>query len=232
MLSVRNLYVAYGVVPAVVDLDLEVGQGQAVALLGANGAGKSTTARAISGLVRPRKGQVTFDGVDTTRQSPEALRRHGICYLPEGRGIFAGLTVQENLRMAASSLPRAARGARISHAEDKFPILGQRRHQRAGSLSGGEQQMLSLARVTVHPPKLIIADEPSLGLAPKLVDAVFETLETFRRDGISILLIEQFIHRSLSFADFCVLLHRGRLGWSGRPAEAHAEVLSRYLGGN
>jgi branched-chain amino acid transport system ATP-binding protein len=151
-------------------------------------------------------------------------------YLPEGRGIFPALTVVENLRIAATLLPRSDRRAAISRGLEIFPSLAARHTMKAGMLSGGEQQMLSLCRAFILRPKLIIADELSLGLAPKLVDLVFESLATLRRDDVTIVLVEQFVHRALEFADHAVLLSRGRVAWHGPASSAKHEVLARYLG--
>ncbi len=202
-----------------------------MALLGPNGAGKSTFARALSGLVPLTAGRIEFAGQDISRWPAHRRNLAGLTYIPEGRGIFPGLSVIDNLRMAVrQSGGRSAREEAIGRAIELFPILGRRRHQQAGSLSGGEQQMLALARVLAVQPKLMIADEMSLGLAPIVVDVVFENLERARESGISVLLIEQFIHRALAMADDCVILERGRVGWTGPASEAGPEVLGRYLG--
>jgi branched-chain amino acid transport system ATP-binding protein len=230
LMSVSGLCARYGLIPAITDIDLSIAAGEAVAVLGSNGAGKSTLARTISGLIPSTGGSVIFDGEEVANQPPDSIRRKGICYLPEGRGIFPSLTVMENLRMAARLLPRSARSDGLTKAKEMFPILGDRADQQAGSLSGGEQQMLSLARVVVAPTRVIIADELTLGLAPKIVDSVFESLSAVREQGIAIILIEQFVHRALAFADRCVVMHRGRVGWSGAAVDARDEVLQRYLG--
>jgi branched-chain amino acid transport system ATP-binding protein len=202
-----------------------------MALLGPNGAGKSTFARALSGLVPLTSGSIEFAGRDISKTPAHRRQNIGLTYIPEGRGIFPGLSVIDNLKMAARRAGRRSeRDAAVIRAIDLFPILGTRSHQRAGSLSGGEQQMLSLGRALAVEPKLLIADEMSLGLAPIVVDAVFRSLERVRDAGISVLLIEQFVHRALGIADQCVILARGRVGWAGPAANAGAEVLDRYLG--
>src|SRR3954465_9980583 len=175
LLSVEGLDVHYASVQALFDVSIDVPAGSVVAVLGANGAGKSTFARAASGLVASTKGTITFDGVDITKAKPHEIRRAGLVHIPEGRGIFPGLSVQENLRMAVRRVgtPEQRRSA-VDHAYDLFPRLAERRSQRAGTLSGGEQQMLALARALAVPPKLIIADEMSLGLAPPVADFVLE----------------------------------------------------------
>jgi branched-chain amino acid transport system ATP-binding protein len=201
-----------------------------LAVLGTNGAGKSTLARAVSGLVAPSAGRVRFEGRDVTGLSAHRIRKLGLTYIPEGRGIFPGLSVIDNLKMAVAQERRPERPAAIDRAIDRFPVLGNRRTQRAGSLSGGEQQMLALARALAVSPKLVIADEMSLGLAPLVAESVFEGLEDARRSGITIVMSEQFIHRALAMADRCVILTRGRVGWSGAASEAGQEVIDRYLG--
>ncbi len=230
MLVVENLDVSYGASQALFGVSLEVEAGSMVAVLGANGAGKSTLARTVSGLVPSTAGCVRFDGVDITKRAAFKLSAEGLAHIPEGRGIFPGLSVAENLRMAVKQLNRAEREAAIDAAIERFPVLGERRRQGAGTLSGGEQQMLALARALAVTPKLIIADEMSLGLAPLVADAVFEGLDQARKSGITVVLIEQFVHRALGLADRCVVLTRGRVGWSGPASEAHQEVIDRYLG--
>ncbi|MFM8303050.1 MAG: ABC transporter ATP-binding protein [Actinomycetota bacterium] len=231
LLSVQGLDVKYGSVQALFDLSIEVPNGGIVAVLGANGAGKSTMARAVSGLVPSVAGTIRFDGHDITRARPHDIRRAGLVHIPEGRGIFPGLTVQENLRMAVRRVgtPDERRQA-IDHAFTLFPRLAERRTQRAGTLSGGEQQMLALARALAVPPRLVIADEMSLGLAPIVVDAVFESIEQAAKRGVTIVLIEQFIHRALALATECVILTRGVVAWHGSAADAEQEILDRYLG--
>jgi branched-chain amino acid transport system ATP-binding protein len=230
LLSVKDLRVTYGPALALDKVSVDVPEGSAVAVLGPNGAGKSTFARAVSGLVPAAGGSIRFAGADITKRPAHAVRRQGMVYLPEGRGIFPGLTVTENLRMASSLLPRSARGEAIGRGLELFPNLAARRGTKAGSLSGGEQQMLSLCRALIVGPKLIIADEMSLGLAPKLVELVFESLTTFKQANITILIIEQFVHRALDFADRAVLLSRGHVAWQGPTEDAKQEVLAQYLG--
>ncbi len=231
LLVVDGLDVRYGSVQALFGISLDVPAGSVVAVLGANGAGKSTLARAVSGLVPSFSGTVTFDGTDITRAKPHEIRRAGLVHIPEGRGIFPGLSVQENLRMAVRRVgtPGERRSA-VDHAYELFPRLADRRSQRAGTLSGGEQQMLALARALAVPPKLIIADEMSLGLAPLVVDFVFENIEMASKSGVTIVLIEQFIHRALGLASQCVILKQGAIAWTGPADGARQEVLDRYLG--
>jgi branched-chain amino acid transport system ATP-binding protein len=230
LLSVKDLRVRYGPALALDGVTFDVTAGQALAVLGPNGAGKSTLARAVSGLVPAQAGTVRLDGVNITPRPAHHIRRSGLVYLPEGRGIFPALTVVENLRMAAALMPRDARKPAIEHGLEVFPNLAARRGLKAGMLSGGEQQMLSLCRAFILQPKLITADELSLGLAPKLVEMVFESLGRLKQDGVTIVLVEQFVHRALEFADHAVLLYRGRVAWQGPADTAKHEVLARYLG--
>jgi branched-chain amino acid transport system ATP-binding protein len=230
LLSVKDLRVRYGPALALDNVTFEIAAGQALAVLGPNGAGKSTLARAVSGLIPAQAGAVHFDGIDVRRRPAHHTRRCGLVLLPEGRGIFPALTVVENLRMASALLPRDARKAAMDRGLEIFPSLAARRGMKAGMLSGGEQQMLSLCRAFILRPKLIIADELSLGLAPKLVELVFESLATLKQDGVTILLVEQFVHRALEIADHAVLLYRGRVAWQGPSGSARHEVLARYLG--
>jgi branched-chain amino acid transport system ATP-binding protein len=221
LLQVSDLTAGYGGAPVVRGVSLKVEAGEVVALLGANGAGKTTTLRVLSALLRPMSGQVSFDGADIGRVSPSRLARSGVAHVLEGRGIFFGLSVAEHFRL--ERLDPAA-------AYEYFPALEKLRDRRAGLLSGGEQQMLSLSRGLITRPKLIIADEMSLGLAPKLVDMVFDALGRLKNAGVTMIIIEQFVHRALGFADHCVLLSRGQVAWQGAPGSADREVLARYLG--
>jgi branched-chain amino acid transport system ATP-binding protein len=230
LLTIRDLRVRYGPALALDGVSMHVEEGRVLAVLGPNGAGKSTLARAVSGLVPAAAGSIHFAGADITKQTPHRVRRSGIVYLPEGRGIFPALDVAENLRMAATLLPRSQRRKAIDKGLEIFPSLGRRVNTRAGMLSGGEQQMLSLCRALILSPKLIIADEMSLGLAPKLVELVFDSLGKLKDAGVTVILIEQFVHRALEFADDAVLLTRGRVAWQGPTDSAKHEVLERYLG--
>jgi branched-chain amino acid transport system ATP-binding protein len=231
VLSLQGITVSYGKGIALRDVSLDVLPGQTVAALGANGSGKSTLARACSALVPVRTGRKLLDGTDVTRWPAHRVRRSGILYLPEGRGVFPAMTVHENLRMAVGLAPRALRHSGIERAVEMFPILGSRLKQRAGSLSGGEQQMLSVARATAMDPRVIIADELSLGLAPQIVDLIFSRLADLKAErGLSVILIEQFVHRALAFADSCTILRRGEVTWSGPAEEGAAEALDAYIG--
>jgi branched-chain amino acid transport system ATP-binding protein len=229
-LRVENLVVNYGYARAIDDVSFSVMPRSVTALLGANGAGKSTIARALAGLVKTHEGKVTFEGTDITNMAPHNIRRLGLAYLPEGRGVFRSLTVEENLRVAVQTASKGKRADGIDRAIELFPVLGTRRNQLAGTLSGGEQQMLSLARVLALPPRMLIADEISLGLAPLIVDGVFEGLQRAIDGGVSVIVIEQFVHRALRLADECHVLRRGTLVWSGRASDAHGQIFDLYLG--
>jgi len=230
-LEVRNLEVAYDGARALFGVDVVAATGTTVAVLGANGAGKSSLAAAIAGVVPVARGMVLIDGSDVTRDPVHRRARAGVAYVPEGRGIFPHLTVVDNLRaMVRSAVPASERADVLARAVEMFPVLSERRHQAAGTLSGGEQQMLALARVLAAPPRLLIADEMSLGLAPRMVDVVFESLGRAREQGVTIVLVEQYVERALGFADAAVLLRHGEVAWAGPSAEAAAEVRSSYLG--
>jgi branched-chain amino acid transport system ATP-binding protein len=231
LLTAENLRVHYGHARALSDVSFELASGSAIAVLGANGAGKTTLARVLAGLVRPTTGSVVFDGQDLTKLSPHRIARLGVAWVPEGRGIFPGLSVQDNLRARLRhATSRGRRDEALDHAYGLFPVLRERRNQRAVTLSGGEQQMLSLARVLAVPPRLLIADEMSLGLAPLVVAAIFDGLERARSEGVAIVLIEQFIDKALGFSDHALILRRGEVSWRGPATEAGPEVLDAYLG--
>ena len=230
-LKVEGLSVHYGDAVAVSGLSFSIEPGQVLAVLGPNGAGKSSLARALSGLVPASGGRIQLGADEIASWTPNRIRQAGVVHLPEGRGVFRTMTVLDNLRMAAAELPgRAARRNAVELAWELFPALESRRSQLAGSLSGGEQQMLSLARALATSPRLIIADEMSLGLAPLMVDVVFDGLARARAAGISVIMIEQYVHRALGFADQCLVLQRGAAVWQGAARDAGAEVLGHYLG--
>lgn len=230
VLEVTDLDVRYGPARALNGISLKLSQGSTVAVLGVNGAGKSTLARAVSGLVPIHGGMVLLDGQDISTRRPHQIRDLGIVHLSEGAGVFPSLTVTDNVQMSVLLLPRSERRSAAEAVFDFFPSLAGRRRHLAGRLSGGERQMLSLARALAGNPRLIVADELSLGLAPIMVDAVFEGLDRIRQRGCSIVLIEQYVHRALAFADSCVVLQRGRVTWSGPTSEARQEALEGFLG--
>jgi branched-chain amino acid transport system ATP-binding protein len=199
-----------------------------VALLGPNGAGKTTLLRAASGLLKPMGGRVVLEGEDVTGRKPYEMARRGLCHLPEGRGIFPSLTVRDNLILQS---PKGQEEDCIQKAVSAFPAIGSRLRQVAGSLSGGEQQMLALVRTYLVNPKIVVVDEASLGLAPMLVDRIFETLREIVRNGVSLLIVEQYVTRALELSDFAYLLNRGEMVFSGRADELEGdEVFERYLG--
>ena len=231
VLLVTDLEVRYGDAQAVFGIDLEIQAGKVVAVLGPNGAGKTSLAAAITGRVAPSAGRVEIAGQDVTGRRCSQISRLGVAYVPEERAIFPHLSVIDNLRVLLRyAVPRAERGNALERALATFPVLGERAHQQAGTLSGGEQQMLSLARVLAAPPKLLVADEMSLGLAPRLVDLVFDSLRKARDEGVTILLIEQYVERALALADEAVILRRGKVAWRGPAKEAHTELIASYLG--
>jgi branched-chain amino acid transport system ATP-binding protein len=213
---------AYGPFRALFDVSLALPEGTTMALLGPNGAGKSTVARVLSGLVPPSGGRVRLEGVDATGWSTVRIRRAGVLHVPEGRGTFSSLTVEQNLTLALSTLPRRRRRALVEAAYERFAILGQRRGQRAGTLSGGQQRLLSLAAALVDPPKVLVADEISLGLAPAVLDEVYAAIGELTAAGTAVLLIEQQTSRAVAAADVAVVLAHGRVAFQGPPAEAAA----------
>ena len=221
MLEIDALDVSYGGVAAVRSLSIEVGKGEIVGLIGPNGAGKSTTLHAVMGLVAARHGEIRLAGASLHGRAPEDVTRSGISLVPEGRRIFADLTVEENLRLGLSG-----RRSRDGAAEDieavyaLFPIVKEFRRRRAGVLSGGQQQQLAIARALVAGPDVLLLDEPSLGLAPKIVDVVFETLAEIRRRGITVLLVEQRAQRTVAFADRTYLMANGEIRLTMTPADA------------
>jgi branched-chain amino acid transport system ATP-binding protein len=234
ILLLEELSVSYGKIAAVRGLDLTVYPGEIVTLIGANGAGKSTTLRTISGLLHPRSGEIIYEGSPIQGRQGHDVVRLGICHAPEGRRIFPRMTVSENLDLGAFLRRDAAGVARDrQRVLELFPVLGERLSQKAGTLSGGEQQMLAVARALLGAPKLLLLDEPSMGLAPVLVDLIFETLETIREQGTTILLVEQNALAALEVADYGYVLESGALKLEGPADEllAHADVVEAYLGG-
>jgi branched-chain amino acid transport system ATP-binding protein len=220
LLELREVSAGYGAFRALFDVSLDLGEAKVLALLGSNGAGKTTIARVASGLVRPTSGSVFFQGMRIDKLRPYRIARLGIIHAPEGRSVFASLTVEENLVLSfRREFGRAGVGEALHHAYELFPRLGERRKQVAGTLSGGEQRMLSLARVLVKPPKLLIADELSLGLAPIVVDEVYKTLQTVRSTGTALLIVEQHVGHALAIADDVAVLNKGRVVYGGPVAE-------------
>jgi branched-chain amino acid transport system ATP-binding protein len=230
VLELERVSAGYGPFHAVFDVSLGVDPGGAVALLGANGVGKTTVARLASGLVAPTDGTVRVAGEDLTGAQPHRFARSGIAHAPEGRSVFATLTVEENLRLSfRRSKGRRAVPAALDQAFTQFPALGRRRRQLAGTLSGGEQRMLSLARVLVEAPKLLVADELSLGLAPIVVDEIYVELERLRAEGTALLIVEQHIGHALALCDRVVLLKRGSVIWEGLAVDAEDHVVAQVF---
>ncbi|HMG40497.1 MAG TPA: ABC transporter ATP-binding protein [Acidimicrobiales bacterium] len=231
LLSVRDLVVDFGLTRAVSGVSFDVPAGSVLAVLGSNGAGKSTVASAVSGLVAPTSGHIELDGRDVTSWPAHRVARQGVTHVLEGRGVFPGLTVAENLRLSVSrTVAKSERADAVARALDMFPVLAERRRQATSTLSGGERQMLALARVLAVPPRLLVADELSLGLAPKLVEMSFDVLRQARDAGVTVVLVEQFVERALELADDALILRRGRMVWSGKAQDAGATVLDEYLG--
>jgi branched-chain amino acid transport system ATP-binding protein len=234
LLSLENISVYYGNIAAVKGLTMNVPQGSIVTLIGSNGAGKSTTLRTISGLMHAKSGSITFDGKDISRAQGHEVVGEGIAHSPEGRRIFSRMTVDENLDMGAfSRSDKEGIATDRAHVLDLFPRLAERINQKAGTMSGGEQQMLAVARAMMAKPKLLMLDEPSMGLAPVLVDLIFDTIEKIRDSGVTILLVEQNALAALRVADYAYVMESGALKLEG-PAPALAEndeVIRAYLGG-
>ena len=234
MLELRDLVCRYGEVTAVKGLSLKVEQGQLVALIGANGAGKTTTLRAISGLLAPVGGNVFFNGTDITHASARQILSLGIAHCPEGRHVFPQMTVAENLEMGCYlRIDREGIAQDFERMFEEFPRLSERREQQAGTLSGGEQQMLAIARGLMSRPKLIMFDEPSLGLAPNIVERTFEIINRIRNEGTTVLMVEQNALAALEMCDHAYLLESGSLALSGTGRELvdNPHVRSAYLAG-
>jgi len=228
VLELSAITAGYGRATVMRDLSLSVAPGSAVALLGPNGAGKTTVMRVAAGLIRPTAGTVRIGSADVTRSSPHDRAKRGLCLIPEGRGIFRSLTVRDNLRL---SVPPWRSGASLDDALEAFPILAQRTRQVAGTMSGGQQQMLALARAYLSDPKLVLLDEVSMGLAPIIVDEIFESLRVLASTGVALLLVEQYVGRALDLADRVYLIDRGEIRFEGTPDQLDERALSaHYLG--
>jgi branched-chain amino acid transport system ATP-binding protein len=237
MLSVADLSAGYGKVRVLSGINIEVPEGQLVTLIGSNGAGKTTTLRAISGMIAPTAGSVHLDGADITGLPSHVIARRGLAHSPEGRKIFTTLPVADNLQLGAftrltGSRPRGDVRADIERMYALFPRLGERRAQLAGTLSGGEQQMLAMARALMMQPKVLLLDEPSMGLAPKLVEDVFATIARLRDEKVTMMLVEQFAAAALDVADFAYVLENGRITASGPADQVKRDpaVRAAYLG--
>jgi branched-chain amino acid transport system ATP-binding protein len=230
MLELRQVRVAYGGVEVVHGVDLSIARGEAVGMIGPNGAGKSSILRSIFGLVRPISGQAILENRVLTGRAPEQIAGMGLGLVPEGRHIFKTLTVAENLRLGMRG--GSEREAWVERTLERFPILRERAGQRAGRLSGGEQQQLAIARTLLGKPKLLVLDEPSLGLAPRMIDVIYELLGGLRDEGVTMLLVEQNAARTIDFCDRCVVLSAGRVRAQGSRSELqrNPDVLRAYLG--
>jgi len=233
ILSISKLEVNYGAIRAVRGIGLEVRQGEIVALLGPNGAGKSTTLRAVVGLNPVASGEIRVLGENVSNLPPDAIVRRGVTLTPEGRQVFADLTVEENLVLGGATKSRARRRELLDHMWADFPLLHERRRQLAGTMSGGQQQQLTIARSMMCEPKLLLLDEPSLGLAPQVVEGIFELLVKLRSQGTTILLVEQNVEQALEIVDRAYVLGRGEVTLSGSAAEvaSAADLTKSYLGG-
>jgi branched-chain amino acid transport system ATP-binding protein len=235
MLEIENLEVAYGSIQALHGVSLRVSQGSIVTLIGANGAGKSTALRAISGLIKARGGKVRYDGEDITNLPAHAIVARGLCHVPEGRMVFANLTVEENLRMGAYlRKDKAGVAADMEFGYEMFPRLRERRHQAAGTMSGGEQQMLAIARAIMSKPRCLMLDEPSLGIAPILVRSIFEQIVAINKErGITILLVEQNANLALAVSHHGYVLETGKVLFDDTSAalRTNPQVRAAYLGG-
>lgn len=234
LLKVENLEVYYGVIRALKGISFEVNEGEIVTLLGANGAGKTTTMQSIMGLIHPKSGTVTYDGKNITGMPAYKIVKMGMTQVPEGRRIFAELTVYENLLMGAYIESDKAKIKRdIDEIYTIFPRLGERKNQVAGTLSGGEQQMLAMGRAMMSHPRLLMLDEPSMGLSPLLVDQVFDIIKHFHQIGTTILLVEQNASKSLSISDRAYVLENGAIAYSGTGKELaeNDDIKKAYLGG-
>ncbi len=234
MLEVHELSMAYGPIEVVHELCLTVSDGEIVTILGRNGAGKTTTLNGIAGIVKPKSGQVTLDGRALAKQKVSDVARLGVAYVPEGRGVFPSLTVSENLLSAAygHGLKRRAAMAETKRAAAYFPVLEERMKQRAGTMSGGEQQMLAVARALVSRPRLLLIDEPGLGLSPILVSRLYEHLVLLNKEGLSILLVEQYVDLAINTAARAYVLEKGRVAHQGACADIKQskELVSAYIG--
>jgi branched-chain amino acid transport system ATP-binding protein len=232
MLAIEKLQVAYGKVQALWDVTLAVPDGEIVALVGANGAGKTTLLKTVSGLLRRQSGSITYDGKHIEEASPPEIVKHGVVHVPEGRKLFPEMAVIDNLLMGAYTIPQAERPQRLERVFSVFPVLKERQKQIAGTLSGGEQQMVAIGRGMMAGPKLLMLDEPSLGLAPLLVEEVFRVITEINRLGVTVLLVEQNTQHALTLAHKGFVMELGRIALSGSGSEllANSNVRKAYLG--
>lgn len=233
MLEIKDLEVYYGVIKAIKGISFEVNQGEVIALIGANGAGKTTVLHTISGLIRPKNGEVLFEGKNLVKVSPDKIVKMGIAQVPEGRRVFANLSVYENLKLGAYTRSNAAEIAEsLESVYQRFPRLKERKKQLAGTLSGGEQQMLAMGRALMSKPKIILMDEPSMGLSPILVSEIFDIIRAISEQGTTVLLVEQNAKKALQIADRAYVLETGTISLSGDADELmhNEQVKKAYLG--
>ena len=233
MLKIENVVAGYGHITALKSINLEVPQGSIVSLIGANGAGKSTTMRSIMGLVKPTEGRITFEGKDITSMKTHDIVKSGISLVPEGRQILQDMSVYENLEMGAYIRKDAEINDDIKKVFKRFPILDERSYQLGGTLSGGQQQMLAIGRALMARPKLLLLDEPSMGLAPLVVNEIFEVIKEISAEGTTVLLVEQNVRQALKIADYAYVLETGKIVLSGPAEEIRDDprVMEAYLGG-
>ena len=233
LLKVDDINVYYGAIHAIKGISFEVAEGEIVTLIGANGAGKSTTLKTVSGLLRSKTGAITFEGQDISNVAPHKLVAHGLAHVPEGRRVFLQMTVEENLEMGAYTRPNSEVEPHLNRVYELFPRMKERRRQVAGTLSGGEQQMLAMGRALMSDPKLMMLDEPSMGLAPILVEQIFDIIKELHKAGTTILLVEQNARMALSVADRGYVLETGKIVTSGSGKELlnDESVKKAYLGG-
>ena len=232
LLQVDNIHVYYGAIHAIKGISFTVNEGEIVTLIGANGAGKSTSLNTVCGLLHPREGDVLFEGKSILHTPAHVIVRHGLAHCPEGRRIFAHLTVEENLLMGAYTQPKSTLEDSLAVVYDSFPRLKERRRQTGGTLSGGEQQMLAMGRAMMCRPKLMMLDEPSMGLAPILVQQIFDMIQTLHKQGVTILLVEQNASMALAIADRAYVLETGKISMEGPASELlhNDAVRAAYLG--
>jgi branched-chain amino acid transport system ATP-binding protein len=228
-LELRGISGGYGHTTVLRGIDMQIPAGAIHCVLGPNGAGKTTLLKTVSGLLKPTSGSVHLEGHNVTAEAPNRRTRRGLCHIPEGRGIFRSLSVRENIRLQV--LPGVDVADAVERAAAAFPILGQRLDQRAGTLSGGQQQMLAMTRAYLSSPKLVLVDEASLGLAPLIVEEIFEFLQQIAAQGAALLIVDQFVDRALALSAHAYILNRGQFAFSGSPDEVRdADVFAQYLG--
>ena len=234
ILQIKNLVMNYGPIKALKGVDITVPEGQIVALLGANGAGKTTTLKVVSGLLKPASGEILYEGQNIAGKPVHQIAKRGIMQSPEGRYVFAGLSVEDNLRTGAYSIKSKAETARnFERVYEMFPRLKERARQQAGTLSGGEQQMLAIGRALMGSPRMLLLDEPSLGLAPLIIKDIFDTLVKIREEGTTILIVEQNALATLKIADYAYVLELGKISMHGKAADLMKDerLIEAYLGG-